>query len=58
MFYIRVYKNGWSYRINIEDDAKLQQVMDLCNKHFGEPGKVLEIPSVLPQPKEKKRAKR
>lgn len=58
MFYIRVYKNGWSYRINIEDDAKLQQVMDLCQKYFGEPGKVLEIPRKLPEPKVKKRGRR
>lgn len=58
MFYVRVVKNGYTYRINIEDDSKLQQVMDLCHKHFGKPGEVLNIPRVLPEPKEKRRAKR
>lgn len=55
MFYVRVYKNGWSYRVNIEDDKNLQRVMDLCNQHFGDPDKVFDIPRVLPQPKVKKR---
>jgi len=58
MFYVRIVKNGWTYRISMEDDAKLQQVMDACHKHFGNPGEVLNIPSRLPEPKEKKRVKR
>lgn len=54
MFWLKVYKDGWSYRINIDDDSKVQEVMDLCHKHFGEPGKVLDIPRKLPEPKAKR----
>ena len=58
MFWLNLYRNGYKCRIEVQDDSKLQEVMDICAKHFCEPGKVLEIPAVLPQPKEKKRAKR
>lgn len=58
MFYVRVRKGGMQYRLNIEDDSNLQEVMDICHKHFGEPGKVLDIPRKLPEPKVKKRGRR
>lgn len=58
MFYVKVRKGGMQYRLNIEDDSKLQEVMDICHKHFGEPGKVLHIPSKLPEPKVKRGRRR
>lgn len=51
MFWVRARKNGYEFRLNIDDDSRLQEVMDMCHKHFGEPGKVLDIPDKLPEPR-------
>lgn len=40
--------NGLGATYRIEDDAQLQKVMDLANRHFGDPLKVLPDP---PRPK-------
>lgn len=54
MFWLNLYRKGYKGKIEVQDDSKLQEVMDICAKHFC-PGKVLEIPRVLPQPKPRKK---
>lgn len=39
--------NGLGATYRIEDDTQLQKVMDLANRHFGDPLKVLPDPLVV-----------
>lgn len=38
--------NGLGATYRIEDDAQLQKVMDLANRYFGDPNRVLPDPLV------------
>lgn len=48
--------NGPTAVLRIEDDSKLQRVMDICNRHFGNPLRVLPDPFVaIAQAKERRK---
>lgn len=50
--------NGLGATYQIDDDAKLQEVMDAACRHFGDPTKVLPDPLVVIAQAEARRKKR